>query len=273
MKIGPVDIRNHTFSRKMRGVDEHEVRDYLDLVADRLEEAILEGDELRARIDRLEHEVREHRALERSLRDSMLSAERLVDDRSAQAEKEAQIVIRNAEVQAGKILLQSREELGRMKAEMDDLRRQRVTYVERFRALLRSQGKILEASLETFDPDAEAEDHPRETAPPRSAPPEPASRESAPRETPLRESAPRESSPALGSVSSYVTRPPVGPGMPSAVPAPRPEAPGPPPVSPPPGSGAESGLRPASSWEPTGAARENFAPYAGQEGLFGGENG
>ena len=60
MKIGPVDIRNHTFSRtKMRGVDEGEVRAYLDLVADRLEETVLEADDLRARIDRLERELSE----------------------------------------------------------------------------------------------------------------------------------------------------------------------------------------------------------------------
>jgi vacuolar-type H+-ATPase subunit H len=190
----------------------------------------------------------------------MLSAERLVDDRSAQAEKEAQIVIKNAEVQAGKILLQAREELGRLKAEMDDLRRQKVTYVERFRALLRSQGKILEASLETFDPDSDVEDLPRGTAP----------REPAPRESTPREPAPREPAPgpALGSVSSYVTRPQAAP-EPRMSPTTPPAAP---PVSPPPGFGADSALRPASSWQPTGAARENFAPYSGQEGPFGGEN-
>ena len=34
MKIGPVDIRNHTFPFKMRGLDEGQVRAFLDLVAD-----------------------------------------------------------------------------------------------------------------------------------------------------------------------------------------------------------------------------------------------
>jgi cell division initiation protein len=247
MKIGPVDVRNHTFNRKMRGVDEHEVRDYLDLVADRLEEAILEAEDLRGRIDRLEAEVRDFRAVERSLRDSMLSAERLVDDRSAQAEKEAQIVIRNAEVQAGKILLQAREELGRLKAEVDDLRRQKVTYVERFRALLRSQGKILEASLESFDPDADTPGGERE---PERAPAPPA-RETGPASRPA------------PSMSSYVTRAPAVP-------------PAPPGVSPPADrSGPDSEPRSGAPWEPTGAAQGSFTPYAGppapgQEGLFGG---
>lgn len=250
MKIGPIDIRNHTFTKKMRGVDEHEVHEYLDLVADRLEEAILEGEELRGRIDRLETEVRDHRALERSLRDSMLSAERLVDDRSAQAEKEAQIVIKNAEVQAGKILLQSREELGRLKAEADDLRRQKITYVERFRALLRSQTKILEASLETFDPDGAP-------FPLAAAPAERAERA---------ETAEPPASPS-GTAVGYVTRPPV----PSPVPSPGPARPAPPQSREDP-TLADPLARAASPPEPTGASKENFAPYAGQEGFFGGKD-
>jgi len=301
MKIGPVDIRNHTFTRKMRGVDEHEVRDYLDLVADRLEEAVLENDELRARIDQLEHEVRDHRALERSLRDSMLSAERLVDDRSAQAEKEAQIVIKNAEVQAGKILLQAREELGRLKAELDDLRRQKVTYVERFRALLRSQGKILEASLESFDPDAVLDEdlrHPAAAAaerpispaprpmspavPEASAPapvPEPVKPASpAPPEPPIASDPPapdRAAAPSSrpepypGSMSSYVTRSAAVPSPPPTPPAVRSD---PASAAPPASAGPDSTARLVSPWPPSGSARESLAPSSGQERLFGGEN-
>jgi cell division initiation protein len=153
MKIGPVDIRNHSFSRKLNGVDEAEVRAILDLVADRLEESIMEADDLRGRIDRLELRVDEYSKLERALRDSLISAERVVEDRRHAAEREARIRIKNAEVDAEKIVLNARGELGRLRAEIDDLRRQKVTYVERFRALLRSQVKILEASIEEFDPD------------------------------------------------------------------------------------------------------------------------
>jgi cell division initiation protein len=167
MKIGPVDLRNLAFTKRVRGVDEDEVRDYLEMVANRLEETLIEGEELRTRIDRLEAELAEFRQLERSMRDSLLSAERLVDDRTAQAEKEAQIVIKNAELQADKLVLRAREDLGRLHAEVDDLRRQRVTYVERFRALLRSQTRILEASLETLDP--ESTQAPSRTPSPSSA--------------------------------------------------------------------------------------------------------
>jgi cell division initiation protein len=173
MRIGPVDIRNHSFvKRAMRGFDESEVRAYLDLVADSLQESILEAEELRGRIDRLEREIANFRNLEQSMRESLLSASKITDDRLAQAEKEAQILIKDAEVEGEKILLRSREEAGRLRAAIDDLRRQRTTYVERFRALLRSQMKILEASVAGFDPEAtEAVDARRASTPPPVGPP------------------------------------------------------------------------------------------------------
>jgi len=153
MKIGPVDIRNHTFSRKLNGVDEGEVRAYLDVVADRLEESIVEGEELRAMVDRMGNRVDEYSKLEAALRDSLVSAERIAEDRRDSSERESRIRIKNAEVEAEKIVLAARSELARLRADIDDLRRQKITYVERFRALLRSQVKILEASVAELDPD------------------------------------------------------------------------------------------------------------------------
>jgi len=154
MKIGPVDIRNHAFSRKkMRGFDEAEVVAFLELVADRLEEELLASEELRSTIARMQKELADYRELDRTLRDSLLSAERLSDGRLEQAEREARIVLKNAEVEAERRIRAAQNEADVVRHSLDDLRRQRLTYVERFRALLRSQMKILEASVESYAPD------------------------------------------------------------------------------------------------------------------------
>lgn len=154
MKIGPVDIRNHVFSRKkMRGFDEAEVTAFLELVADALEESIVEQEELHTKIARLETELAEYRDLDRTLRDSLLSAERLSDGRLEQAERESRIILKNAEVEGEKLIARARAEAETLRGSLDDLRAQRLTYVERFRALLRSQSRILEASVESFSPE------------------------------------------------------------------------------------------------------------------------
>lgn len=154
MKIGPVDIRNHVFSKKkMRGFDEAEVTAFLELVADALEESIIQQEELHGRIARLEAELAEYRDLDRTLRDSLLSAERLSDGRLDQAERESRIILKNAEVDGEKLIARARAEADSLRSSLDDLRAQRLTYVERFRALLRSQSRILEASVESFSPE------------------------------------------------------------------------------------------------------------------------
>ncbi len=249
MKIGPVDIRNHSFSRtKMRGVDEDEVRAYLDLVADRLEESVLEADDLRARIDRLEKDLDEYRQMDKSLRDALLSAERLADGRLDQADREARIILKNAEVESEKAIAAARMEAGRIRGTLDDLRRQRLTYVERFRALLRSQMKILEASVESFDPELNEVERALDDIETATA-----------KEAPV--GAPADPAP---------TAPPAAPEPPAATaaesagddgadePAPEPEAPGWRPVE-----RAEAPPPPPPAERPTDASR-----YLGEEGLF-----
>lgn len=57
----PAAIRNEEFSHRVRGLDEHEVRGFLDLLADQVRASDLERAELRAESDRLRAEVEELR--------------------------------------------------------------------------------------------------------------------------------------------------------------------------------------------------------------------
>ena len=178
MKIGPVDIRNHTFQKKTRGIDDAEVRAYLDLVADRLEETIQEAIQLRETAERSAQDIREYRAMEKALRESLVAAERITEERLGVAEREARLIVKNAEVEGEKIVAHAREWSARYRAELEVLRRQRTTFLERFRALLSSQSKILESTARDFiaiesGPILPADLPPvRETAP-KDAPKEP----------------------------------------------------------------------------------------------------
>jgi DivIVA domain-containing protein len=58
----PDAIRNETFSRRMRGLDESEVYEYLDLLADQVEFSAKERRELRADNDRLRSDLKDVRS-------------------------------------------------------------------------------------------------------------------------------------------------------------------------------------------------------------------
>jgi DivIVA domain-containing protein len=53
----PEEIRGQEFAHRMRGLDEYEVREFLDLLADQVRASEAEGAEYRAEIDRLRAEV------------------------------------------------------------------------------------------------------------------------------------------------------------------------------------------------------------------------
>ncbi|MAF26774.1 MAG: DivIVA domain-containing protein [Gemmatimonadota bacterium] len=161
MQIGPVDIRNQSFRKKTRGFDAAEVRAYLDVIADRMEALVTEKRSVEEKTARLEQELASYRGLDERLRDSLISAGKISEERIATAEKEAKLVRENAGIEAEKIVARAHSEAARLRGELDDLKRQRVSFIERFRALLRSQKQILEVSVDDF---ADS---------PRSAPPSP----------------------------------------------------------------------------------------------------
>ena len=79
MRVSPLDLRQHRFKTALRGFDKTEVVALLTEAADDFEHALREMDRLRQDVNRLESLLREHRERETSLRNTLLTAQRLDD--------------------------------------------------------------------------------------------------------------------------------------------------------------------------------------------------
>ena len=97
MNVSPLDLRQQKFSRGLRGFDTTEVTAFLVAAADDYEAALRETDRLRQENVHLEALLNEHRESERSLKSTLMAAQRLADDIKAHAQEEAQRIIRDAE--------------------------------------------------------------------------------------------------------------------------------------------------------------------------------
>lgn len=104
MKILPMDIQRQSFGQKLRGFDPEEVRAYLAIVAE--EVASIQGDR-----DRLDQEVQnlktlldEHRQREVILKNTLLTAQRVSEEIKENARKQAENVVREAEMQGDKLI-------------------------------------------------------------------------------------------------------------------------------------------------------------------------
>lgn len=165
--LTPLEVRQKKgdFRRGFRGYDVELVNDFLDLTADRMEELARENMALSERVETLESEVREFREKERSLSEALMTAQRLREDARSLAEKEGELLIREARSAAEA----AREEAVRLLAREDQalrhVRARRSELVGSFRRLLERELSELAVIEETLELSAEPEEEPAQSGP------------------------------------------------------------------------------------------------------------
>ena len=80
MRITPLDIRKQEFHRVMRGLDAEEVYAFLSTIGDEYEALLNDNKALRDRLLELDDKVQEYRTMEKTLRDTLLTASAVLDD-------------------------------------------------------------------------------------------------------------------------------------------------------------------------------------------------
>jgi cell division initiation protein len=160
MRITPLDVRKQEFKRGFRGYDTVEVRMFLDLVAQELENVVRERADLAERNDSLERDLADYREKERLLQSALIAAERIAEETRENARREGELALKDAELSAERLVEEARRQVLRLRADLEDLRIKRMTYLTKMRSFLQSQLDMLESELE----DVRAEPEPVEEA-------------------------------------------------------------------------------------------------------------
>ena len=125
MNVSPLDLRQQRFPHGFRGFDKIEVSSFLAAVAEDYEQALRETDRLRQDLANMEAVLSEHREHEKSLRTTLLTAQRLADDIKAAAEKEADRIVREAGGRSQLLLEKAEARLEDVQREIDGLKLKR----------------------------------------------------------------------------------------------------------------------------------------------------
>jgi cell division initiation protein len=125
MNVSPLDLRQQRFSSALRGFDKVEVTSFLMAVADDYEQALRESERLRHEVTRLEGVVGEHRDQEKSLQNTLMTAQKLADDIRANAEEEARRIVREAQSRSELLLEKTQARLEDVQREIDGLKLKR----------------------------------------------------------------------------------------------------------------------------------------------------
>jgi cell division initiation protein len=152
MKITPLDIRQKGFESSFRGFARREVEAFLELVATEFEEVVRENIALKEELRRLQGRLEQHHERERTLQETMVTAQRISEDMKAAAKKEAEIVLADAEHQAEKIVQGAHHKLVQVIEDINELKRQRVQFESQVRSIIESHAKLLEAFRDAPEP-------------------------------------------------------------------------------------------------------------------------
>jgi len=125
MNVSPLDLRQQRFRSTMRGFDKVEVTAFMAAAADDYEQAMRETDKLRQDLSRMEAVLNEHREHEKSLRNTLLTAQKLAEDIKAQAELEARRIVQDAESRSEMLLEKTQARLEDVQREIDGLKLKR----------------------------------------------------------------------------------------------------------------------------------------------------
>ena len=134
--LSPLDVRRWDFGAKaFRGYDEKKVEDFRAQVADELERLSRLNQELDAKARGFHEQLRAFRERDKALNDALVSAQQLRAEMREQAEREAQLILREARAEGERQSETMRAEIHKLENDLAALEKARLTYVGQLRAL------------------------------------------------------------------------------------------------------------------------------------------
>ncbi|BCG60223.1 DivIVA domain-containing protein [Paenibacillus sp. URB8-2] len=143
MPLTPLDIHNKEFSRRLRGYDEDEVNEFLDQVIKDYESVIRENKELHNQLLALQERLDHFTNIEETLSKTIIVAQEAADEVKNNAKKESQLIIKEAEKNADRIINEALSKSRKVAIETEELRKQASIYRTRFRTLVEAQLELL----------------------------------------------------------------------------------------------------------------------------------
>lgn len=151
MRITPLDVRKQEFRKAVRGLDADEVQAFLATVADEYEFVLTDNKKLREKVIELDEKVGEYRNMEKTLRDTLLTAERVMTEARQNARKEADLILRDAQMKASQEVAGISGRVEALHQQIRELRGHRDSYVARLQSLSEAQIGLIDSYRKDFE--------------------------------------------------------------------------------------------------------------------------
>lgn len=144
MRITPIDIAHKAFTKRMMGLDSEEVTDFLQHVASQMEALVQERNALKEGLREKELSLLDFKERDQVLKETIVTAGQMADRLRQDAEREAKLIIADAQQKAEIITRDSRDSLKKMYQEVTELKRMRMQFEANLKALAQAHLSLLE---------------------------------------------------------------------------------------------------------------------------------
>ena len=141
--LTPADIENKEFKKEMRGYNMTEVNIFLKEVAMSYEKIYQENLSAMDRIGMLSDAVKQYKSMEDTLKNALSVAKGAGDEIKNSAHGQAQMIIKDAENKAGKIINEAAKEVADINYKYEEMKRSVEVFKAKVVSLLNSQLEII----------------------------------------------------------------------------------------------------------------------------------
>jgi len=148
MRISSIEIQRQKFPVKLKGYDQEEVQNFLITVAEQIEELSRQNDLYKQEIEMLRENLHEYEERDKILKNTLVTAQRTSESLTANAKKEGELIVKEAEFKAAKLMEHAHSQVLKIQKDMLDLKLQRKALQDKIQTSIQIMQKILEYQKE-----------------------------------------------------------------------------------------------------------------------------
>ncbi len=138
MNLTPLEIRQISFKKGFKGYSPLEVDTFLEGIADDLEELLKEHALFKDQLEKQSKTIAELGKNEGALTETLLMAQKAMENAKANTQEEGRLIIRQAEIRAEEITGEAIQKETQLRTEIMNLQRKKEFLFEKIRSLIQS---------------------------------------------------------------------------------------------------------------------------------------
>lgn len=144
--LTPLDIRRYDFGSALRGYDRARVDQFREQAANEVERLARQCQALEGKAQGFHEQLRAFRERDKAINEALISAQQLRAEVREQAEREAQLILREARAEAERIIASATTESRKVQGDLEALVRQRRAYLAQLRTMVERQLAEIDAA-------------------------------------------------------------------------------------------------------------------------------